>query len=297
MSIRQPRRGALSLGVLCALAGPALSCGSPPSGPTDPAVALSVLSVVPSVGSIGAPLIIVGTGFRTGATVRLGGVAAAVSGLSSSSISATAPAHSPGVVDVIVTNPGGETAAVAGAFTYVPLAVSSIETPIGFAGIQLRLTGSGFQSATVVTFDGVRATAVGITNSAMFVTIPAHAIGLVDVVATNPNGESASLKGGFTYAIPPTLTLDAASVSAGGPVRVTWAASTTWGLDWIGLFRAGAANVDWLKYIYTGGATSGTSTFTMPLEPGLYEFRYLPNDSYVDIARSSGVTVAPAQGR
>jgi len=294
MASRRSARGLLQIGAWCVVVLAASNCGGSPSEPTP--VPFSVVSVTPALGPVGATLMIGGTGFRPGATVRVGGVPASATLQSSSSIAAVAPAHSAGSVDVIVINAGGETGTLIGAFTYVPLTLTAIEAPVCFAGIQLRLTGGGFLSTTIVTFDGIRAAAVGITNSSMFVTIPPHAIGPVDITATNPSGETAVLKAGFTYGIPPTLALNVSTAAAGSPVQVSWTATTTWGLDWIGLFRVGAANADWLKYFYTGGAKSGTSTLTMPLEPGQYEFRYLPNDSYVDIARSSLVTVTSPNG-
>ena len=232
-----------------------------------------------------------GTGFRQGVTVTIGGVKASVTGTSGSQIIATAPAHPPGLVDVTVTNPGGETFALAGSFTYVPLTVTSIETPVGFAEIRLDLRGSGFLPSTVVRFDGVGARTVPLNTSTMMVFIPPHAIGPVDIVATNPGGESATLSGAFAYGIPPVLTVAQTSVAPGAQVAVSWVATTTWGLDWIGIFKASTPNESWIQYVWTGGARSGTANFTAPAEPGQYEFRYLPNDTYIDIARSAPVTV------
>ena len=249
---------------------------------------------MPGIGPSAAALTISGTGLRSGITVRVGGLAATVTSTTSYAIVATAPARAAGPADVVVTNPGGETVTLAGAFTYVPLTVTSLETPIGFAGIRLRMLGSGFLPATSVTFGSVPANTTAVTNASMLVTIPIHAIGTVEVVATNPGGERATLVGGFTYAIPPVLNLDRTTVMAGGLVNVSWTATTTWGLDWVGLYKAGDRNEDWLKYFYTGGHTSCNTPVTMPAEPGQYEFRYLPNDSYVDIAKSNPVTVTPA---
>ena len=42
------------------------------------------------------------------------------------------------------------------------------------------------------------------------------------------------------------------------------------------------------------GATSGTLTLTAPTRPGQYEFRYLSDDSFLDLARSRPVTVRGA---
>jgi hypothetical protein len=69
---------------------------------------------------------ITGAGFRNGATVALGYVPASigyekavdVQVASDSAIVATTPPHKAGKVDVVVTNPNGETAALTDAFEY-----------------------------------------------------------------------------------------------------------------------------------------------------------------------------------
>jgi hypothetical protein len=99
------------------------------------------------------------------------------------------------------------------------------------------------------------------------------------------------LAGGFLYAtISLTVTPDV--VTPGGQLQVSWLSPAGQFYDWIGLFVVGASNFDYLDYRYTDGAPSGTYTWTAPAQPGLYEFRYLPNDDYYDVARSSPVTVA-----
>jgi hypothetical protein len=55
----------------------------------------------------------------------------------------------------------------------------------------------------------------------------------------------------------------------------------------------GVPNNDNGWWDYTGGKTSGTLTLSAPTQAGQYEFRYLPNDGYVDAARSGVVTVGP----
>lgn len=77
-----------------------------------------------SLGSTGggALVIITGSGFlraEGGAVVLFGGVhSSEVSHLGTTTIYATAPAHPAGLVDVVVTNPDGQSARVADAFTY-----------------------------------------------------------------------------------------------------------------------------------------------------------------------------------
>jgi hypothetical protein len=59
-----------------------------------------------------------GTGFVSGATVTLGGVAVLIGGTNSTSIVFTAPAHGAGPVDIVVIKSGGKTVTLASGYTY-----------------------------------------------------------------------------------------------------------------------------------------------------------------------------------
>lgn len=89
-----------------------------------------------------------------------------------------------------------------------------------------------------------------------------------------------------------TVTAGTNTVAPGGQLSVSWSASTGRPKDWISLFSVGDPNAahGWAKS--TEGATSGTFTLSAPMQPGQYEFRYLLDDGFSDVARSSPVTVA-----
>ena len=81
----------------------------------------TVTSISPNSGTTsgGAGVTIAGTGFLPGATVSFGGTSAtAVVVASSTSISATTPAHATGAVSVAVTNTNGQNGALANGYTY-----------------------------------------------------------------------------------------------------------------------------------------------------------------------------------
>ena len=61
-----------------------------------------------------------GSGFQAGATATVDGVQRSVSVQGSTTIRFSTPAHGAGQVDVLVTNPDGQAARLAGAYTYVP---------------------------------------------------------------------------------------------------------------------------------------------------------------------------------
>ena len=90
-----------------------------------------------------------------------------------------------------------------------------------------------------------------------------------------------------------TLSASPRCVAPGGAITVTWRVpqGKTYYSDWIGMFRVGASNHEYLDYRYTQAAREGSVTFTARSEEGLYEFRYLVNDGYTDAATSNTVTV------
>lgn len=207
---------------LLALAGMTLGCtkGSP-SGPSQSQ--LAVFGISPKTGSIGgSPLVqITGTGFQPGATVTLGTTATNVSVVSSTTITATAPAHATGTVDVIVTNPDGRRGQLTGGYTYAdvpPASIRFVSPNTGSTGgsTPLTITGTGFQSGATVTIDGIARTVYVANSTTIFLSSPAHAAGTVDVVVTNPGGQADRLTGGYTYASPESFDFNGSWVGGAG---------------------------------------------------------------------------------
>ena len=193
-----------------AIVGITLGChGSPPLGPTPaPTPALTVGAISPNTGSTagGAVLTIVGTGFESGAIVTLDNIATIATVVSSTNITATAPAHSAGLVNVVVTNPGGQTARLTAGFTYAEPpqpSVVAVSPTIGSTGggTPLKITGPGFQYNVTVTIDGV-VTKATLFNGSIYLTTLPHAAGSVDIVVSNPGGRTDPVAGGYTYAPP-----------------------------------------------------------------------------------------------
>jgi hypothetical protein len=114
-AIGQPDVGAMAGGSY-SLTGGFLSLGA--AAPTPPAI----VSVMPGTGptSGGTMVTIVGTGFESGATVDFGASPAlSVDVINSTNITALTPPSGQGTVQVVVANPGGQSATLANAFTYV----------------------------------------------------------------------------------------------------------------------------------------------------------------------------------
>jgi hypothetical protein len=116
-----PSRVPCSIVSLC-LATTLLSGCKKDSSPAAPTPTQPVLtSVTPNVGStLGRwRVTIAGSRFVSGATVTLGGTAAtSVTFTSANSITATTPARAAGAVDVVVTNPDGQSSTLANGYTF-----------------------------------------------------------------------------------------------------------------------------------------------------------------------------------
>ena len=269
-------------------------CAESPAKPSPPA-ALTVTGIVPNTGPTGSAVVVTisGTGFGSGVTVTLDGVPMMVTTANTSRITATAPPHPTGAVELVVTNPGGGSARLPGAYTYVPVAIANISPAAASPGSPVTITGTGFLTISVVTFDGIRAEVTHVTTTSITARAPSQGQGTVDIVVRTGD-ESATLAGAFTFEMP-TLAVNPDSVAPGGHFNVKWAGVSPGasGADWIGLFKVGVPNTSYLSYRYTGGAPSGTVTFVAPTQPGQYQFRYLLDDGYIDIMRSAPVTVVP----
>ncbi|GGM62337.1 hypothetical protein GCM10007977_074890 [Dactylosporangium sucinum] len=154
----------------------------------------AVTSVSPTSGPAagGNTVTITGTGL-TGATAVAFGADAATSFTvdSDTQITAVAPAHAAGTVDVEVNTPDG-TATAANAYTYAaPPSVTSVSPTSGPAagGTSVTITGSGLTGTTAVVFDGSPATSFTVNSGTSITAVtPAHAAGTVDLQVTGPGG-------------------------------------------------------------------------------------------------------------
>src|SRR4029077_20107413 len=133
----------------------------------------TVTSVTPNNGATGGGtgVTIGGTGFVSGATVTFGGTAAtSVVVAKGTQITATAPAHAAGSVNVVVTNPDTQSGSLTNGFTYTsPSAptVTSVSPNTGPAtgGTSVTITGTNFVSGATVTLGGTPATSVVVASS------------------------------------------------------------------------------------------------------------------------------------
>lgn len=194
-------------------AAPSISSISPASGMTAGGEAFSVN----------------GSGLQSGATITIGdALASGAVWVSAARIDALTPPGSAGAKSVIVQNPDGQVAVLAGGYTYFSdPSIAAVNPPAGSAlgGTQVLISGSGFAAGLTIEFDGAAAAAVqSVTATAIECTTPPGALGAADLVVTNPGGFSDTLAGGFTYvsgADPVASGVSPASGSTAGGTTVT----------------------------------------------------------------------------
>jgi hypothetical protein len=103
---------------------------------------------------------------------------------------------------------------------------------------------------------------------------------------TVQQGAAATPVGTYTLVATPSV------VAPGGAVAVNFTAPAGSSYyDWVGLFKVGDLNTNYINGGYTNGGTSGVFNVTMPAEAGQYEFRYLLDNGYTSVITSNTVTV------
>ena len=157
--------------------------------------------------------------------MRVGGTAATnVAFVSATQLTARTPAGTAGARDVQVTNPDGQSATRTGGFTYTAAAsaptltsVSPTSGPLA-GGTTITLTGGNFVSGATVRVGGTAATNVAFVSATQLTArTPAGTAGARDVQVTNPDGQSATRTGGFTYASANTPIITSVT-PASGPI-------------------------------------------------------------------------------
>src|SRR5207247_1997821 len=128
--------------------------------------------------------------------------------ITATSITGTTTADAAGPVNAVVTNPDAQTGMCAACFTYVaPPAVSSVTPNSGpsAGGSSLTVNGTGFQAGATVSFGGSALTIATITATSISGTTTAHTAVAVDLVVTNPDAQSGTCSGCFTYVAAPIV--------------------------------------------------------------------------------------------
>jgi hypothetical protein len=179
----------------------------------------TVTGVNPSSGPIGGmtSVVITGSNFSavgpTGLQVNFGTTpAGSITINSSTQITATAPAHAAGTVDITVTTAGGTSStSAADQYTYIgPPTVTAVNPVHGpsAGGISVVITGTKFANVTAVTFGSLAATSYVVNSSTQITAVaPAESPATVDIKVTTASGmSSTSSADQFTFLTSPVRT-------------------------------------------------------------------------------------------
>ena len=210
----------------------------------------TVSSINPASGVItgGTAITISGSGYNLGVEILIGGVAATVTGILGSQITATTPGSAAaGAKEVKITNTDGQNCV--SAFTYNPLpTITSVSPSSGLQGTVITIGGTGFASGLGVTIGGLSATGiVRVSDTQITAAAPASSVsGAKNVTVTNPDtGSVVNSSPGFTYKIYAT----GGTITSVGGYRI----HTFTGSDTLTVVTGG--NVDYL--IVAGGGSGG----------------------------------------
>ncbi len=175
----------------------------------------TITAVVPPAGPLGGGTMvtITGTSFTHVAAVKFGATnATRYTVNSATSITASAPAESAGIVDITVTNAGGTSATSAvDKYTYtsgpVVTGVSPTSGPLA-GGTSLTITGANLSGATAVLFGSTNATSFTHNTATSITAIaPPESAGPVDITVITVGGTSpVNSADEYTYLAPPTVT-------------------------------------------------------------------------------------------
>ncbi|MDA8081470.1 MAG: IPT/TIG domain-containing protein, partial [Actinomycetota bacterium] len=153
--------------------------------------------------------------------------------VSSTSITVTSPAESPGVVDVRVVSSLGESAtSSADQFTYIaPVTSAPTVTAVSpnsgttAGGTTVTITGTNFTGATVVAFGASTGVSFAIVSSTTIsATSPVGSAGPVDITVTTPSGTSGTSSADqFTFVVlaPTVASISPTSGTTAGGTSVT----------------------------------------------------------------------------
>jgi uncharacterized protein (DUF1800 family) len=210
--------------ILASVCGASLLLAACGGGGGEPAAANDVPTIVsllvttqPSAGDPfgttlgGDQFEINGSGFRLGASVSIGGRNAPVSSVLPDRITCMTPLGTPGPATVVVTNPGGASDALAGAFTYVapPTIASWValtgptagEARVPIDGNEtLELRGANFKDGVTVSVDGVAVAVARVSETRLTFPVPSFpGDRAATILVRNPEGLSVSAPAGLIY--------------------------------------------------------------------------------------------------
>jgi hypothetical protein len=240
--------------------------------PSSSAAAVpTITKVSPNLGPTagGTKVTITGTGFTAGAAVAFGSTAAtSVTFVSATQLTAVAPAHAAGTIDVAVTTSAGTTAHVLGdLFAYGAPTVTSFTPTSGITGSSVTITGTGFVTGVKVKFGSLASSAKLISGTQLKATVPSGAV--QSAISVSDKLGTGTSSGQFT----PTLSITGFS-PPNGPVGTVVTINgvgftSTATVKFSGVAASSVMHISstQLQATVPAGATTGTITVTNTTAP------------------------------
>lgn len=195
------------------------------TAPANPPT-VSSLDVTQGPAAGGTRVTVTGTNLTGATSITVGGTAAPLGTITSTTVAFTTPAKTAGTYSVAVTTPGG-TATLESAYTYLAaptLLASPLSRTTGSTegGQTVTISGANLADTSSVTFGGSAAKISSASSSQVVVTTPRRlSAGAVRVVVTTPGG-SVTAATQFTYSAPATVSSISPTTGAtGGGTSVT----------------------------------------------------------------------------
>ncbi|HMC68806.1 MAG TPA: IPT/TIG domain-containing protein, partial [Mycobacteriales bacterium] len=243
---------------------------------------------------------ITGRNFTPGSIVNFGTAASAkVTFVSSTSLTAIAPAHVAGIVDVTVTTPGG-TSATSSADQYSydpPPTVTSLAPNTGTTtgGNAVTISGANFLSGATVKF-GSKAVPAGqvmfVSTDQLTVVAPAGVPGSVAVTVTTPGGASAASAASlYGYGAPTVSSFTPISSITGKAVTVigtAFVAGATVSFGTISSAQATVVSGTRLTAVVPNGDVPSTISVTNAQGTGTSAAQFTPTLSITTVSPGSG---------
>ncbi|MFN0247154.1 MAG: hypothetical protein ACKV2T_09600 [Kofleriaceae bacterium] len=173
--------------------------------------------------------------------------------------------------------------------TNSPIGVSWQNLP-GNAQDWIALAPSGSTPSTVINWVYTGGATNGSTSFAFGLSTPGNYVAraFLDNSYTML-GESAVFT--VTAPAPSTISTDKMMYALGEYISVMWNGLPGNANDWIAIAPAGSPDTTVTRWVYTGGAMTGSFAFEGPLTTGSYVARAFQNDTYVKLGESAAFTV------
>jgi hypothetical protein len=251
----------------------------------------AITSVTPATSPVAGnqAITITGTGFLTGAVVKIGNTSCtSVTVVNSTTITCTTGSKSAGTYDLTVTNTDTQVGTLTSGFTYQGSpTISGVSPTLGdvSGGQIVTVSGTGFLAGATVTIGSASCAVSAVTATSITCTSGASVSGLYSVTVTNPDTQTGTRASSFRYIDAPTVTTvsptsgtilggttititgtnfyTGSTVSVGGSACTSVTVVSTTTITCVTPAHAvGAADVDVVSPFSTAGSLTGGYTFT-----------------------------------